>query len=102
MPGLLLTMKRIQRYGVESGTSENNAKKPRFMLGFPAELVFNIDESGLSDWEEGKRKDVIVSTELELGDLHYGLDCAIRHQTLVCLISASGDVDCPFVISNDR
>jgi hypothetical protein len=74
----------------------------RIMHLSPAELVFNIDESGLSDWEERKRKDVIVSTELEPGDLHYGVDRAIRHQTLVCLISASGDAYCPLVISNDR
>jgi hypothetical protein len=34
----------------------------------PAELIFNIDESRLSDWEERKEKDVIVSRDVELDD----------------------------------
>jgi hypothetical protein len=47
----------------------------------PAELVFSIDESGLSDSEERKKKDVIVSTDLEATDVHYGVET----------ISVSGD-----------
>jgi hypothetical protein len=38
----------------------------------PAELVFNIDESGLSDWQERKKNNVIVSTDLEAADLPIG------------------------------
>lgn len=68
----------------------------------PAELIFNIDESGLSDWEERKKKDVIVSSGVDLDDLHYGVDRSIRHQTLVCTISASGDAYCPLLIASDR
>jgi hypothetical protein len=68
----------------------------------PAELIFNVDESGLSDWEERKQKEVIVIKDVEADDLHYGVDRSIRHQTLVCLISASGDAYCPLIIANDR
>jgi hypothetical protein len=67
----------------------------------PAELIFNMDETGLSDWEERKPKPVIVPSSMDDSFLHYPVDRAIRHQTLLCCVSASGDASCPlFVCSN--
>jgi hypothetical protein len=34
--------------------------------------------------------------------LHYGLDCGVRHQTLLCTISAGGDAYCPLLAGSDR
>jgi hypothetical protein len=68
----------------------------------PSELIFNVDETGLSDWEERKRKPVLVTSDLATRPLHYPVDRCIRHQTLLCCISASGDAYCPLLLSANR
>jgi hypothetical protein len=64
----------------------------------PAKLIFNLDETGLSDWEERKAKPVMIPTTIEDSHLHYPVDRGIRHQTLLCCISASGDAYCPLLV----
>jgi hypothetical protein len=59
-----------------------------WVLLVPAELIFNLDETGLSGWEERKPKPVLIPTTVENADLHYPVDRGIRHQTLLCCISA--------------
>ena len=44
-------------------------------------IVYNIDETGLSDWENRKPKIVIVPKDLENEDLHYPVNRGIRHIT---------------------
>jgi hypothetical protein len=68
----------------------------------PSELIFNLDESGLSDWEERKSRAVLVKAEAADQPLHYPVDCGIRHHTLLCCISASGDAYCPLLLSLSR
>jgi hypothetical protein len=53
------------------------------------ELLFNTDESGLSDWEECKPKCVLMPTEARETTLHYPASRKIRHQTLVCCVTAA-------------
>jgi hypothetical protein len=68
----------------------------------PAELIFDMDETGLSDWEEHRPKRNLVSSEASDANIHDPVDRRIRHQTLLCCISASGDVYCPLLISSYR
>jgi hypothetical protein len=68
----------------------------------PSELIFNLDESGLSDWEERKSKAVLVKTKAADQPLHYPVDRGIRHHTLLRGISASGDAYCPLLLSPSR
>ena len=53
----------------------------------PAELVYNIDEPGLSDWEERKPKTVIIPSEINNDDFHYPINRGNRHITLVVTVS---------------
>lgn len=57
----------------------------------PAELVYNFNETGLSDWEERKPKTVVIPSELRDDDLHYPINRSIRHATLVVTISGAGN-----------
>jgi hypothetical protein len=57
----------------------------------PTELLFNIDESGFSDWEEHKPKCVLIPTEARETTLHYPASWKIRHPTLVYCVTAAGD-----------
>jgi hypothetical protein len=65
----------------------------------PAEVIFNLDETGLSDWEERKTKPVIIPSHASSSNLHYETDRAIRHHTSPCCVSASGDAYSPFLIA---
>jgi hypothetical protein len=65
------------------------------------ESLFNIDESGFSDWEEHKPKCVLIPTEARETTLHYPASPKIRHQTLVCCVTAARDAYYPLLGSSD-
>jgi hypothetical protein len=67
----------------------------------PTELLFNTDESGFSDWEERKPKCVLIPTEIRETTLHYPVSRKIRHQTMVCCVTAAEDAYCPPLVSSD-
>jgi hypothetical protein len=67
----------------------------------PMELLFNIVESGFSDWAERKPKWVLIPTEARETTLHYPASRKIRHQTLACCVMAAGDAYCPLLVSSD-
>jgi hypothetical protein len=69
------------------------------MLLVPAELIFNLDEAGLSDWEERKMKPVIIPPHAPSSTLHYPLDRTIRRHILLCCVSESGDAYSPLFIA---
>jgi hypothetical protein len=73
-----------------------------YVLLVRTELLFNIDESGFSDWEERKPKCVLIPTEARETTLHYPASRKIRHQTLVCCITVAEDAYCPLLVSSDR
>jgi hypothetical protein len=66
----------------------------------PTELLFNIDESGFSDWEERKPKWVPIPTEARETTLHYPGSRKIRHQTLVRCVTAAGDTYCRLLVTS--
>jgi hypothetical protein len=68
----------------------------------PAELMFNIDEYRFSDWEERKPKLVLTSCNVKNTILPYPIHRRIRHQTLICCITAAGHVYCPLLISAEQ
>jgi hypothetical protein len=61
-------------------------------------MIYNLDEAGLSDWEDSKPKPFLIP--MIRGDtmIHYPVNRQIRHQTLLYCISASGDVDCSLLV----
>lgn len=67
----------------------------------PAELIYNIDETGLSDWEEKKPKIVVIPKELEYEKLNYPTNRGNRHVTLVFTILAGDDAYFPMAIASD-
>jgi hypothetical protein len=42
-----------------------------FVQGMKAEIVFNLDEVGISDWEDRKDKKVVVPTALDSQTIHH-------------------------------
>jgi hypothetical protein len=56
----------------------------------PSEIVFLLDETGLSGWEERRRKPVLATAETASQPLHDVVDRGTHPQTPLCCISASG------------
>jgi hypothetical protein len=64
--------------------------------------MFNLDETGLSDWEVRRSKPVLLTADAANRPLPYPVDRVIRHPTLLCCTSASGDAHCPLFLSANR
>jgi hypothetical protein len=59
----------------------------------------DLDETGLSNWEEQKYKPVIVPSDATQTPLRDPVDRGIRHHTLLCCISTSRDAYTPLLIA---
>jgi hypothetical protein len=65
------------------------------------ELIFDIDVFGFSDWEESKSKSAVIWTDIRNLTFLYRVNRGIRHQTLICCITATRDAYCPLLVSFD-
>jgi hypothetical protein len=65
----------------------------------PTKLLFNLDETGLSEWENRKGKSILVPAQEQESTLHYPADRSVRHHTLLCCVTAFGDSYCPILIA---
>jgi hypothetical protein len=69
-----------------------------YVTGRTAELVFNLDEVGSSDWEDRKVKKVIVPAAVDSDAVLHPVSRRFRHMTLVVCVSAGGDCLCPMLV----
>jgi hypothetical protein len=65
----------------------------------PDWIIFNLDETGLSEWENRRSKPVLAPTQEQESTLHYPVDQSVRYHTLLCCVTASGDSYCPMLIA---
>jgi hypothetical protein len=63
----------------------------------PSELLFDLDETELSEWENQRSKSVLVTTQEQEFTPHYPVDRSVRHDTILCCVTASGDSYCPML-----
>jgi hypothetical protein len=63
----------------------------KYVQGCVAELVFNLDEVGISDWEDRKAKKVIVAAALLGQTIHYGVSRNVKHISVIACLSAAGE-----------
>jgi hypothetical protein len=63
------------------------------------ELLFNLDETALSEWENRRSKPVVIPTQEQESTPHYPVGRSVRHHTLLCRVIASGDSYCPILIA---
>jgi hypothetical protein len=68
----------------------------------PAQLIFKIDETGQSVWEERKEKMLLIPSAQVGSTLHSPVNRSIKHHPLTCCISAAGDAYCPLLITPNR
>jgi hypothetical protein len=70
------------------------------VMGKVAELVFNLDEVGSSDWEDRKPRKVLVPKMVSPDDVYHQVSRKYRHLTLLACVSAGGDALTPMVLTS--
>jgi hypothetical protein len=68
--------------------------------GRPTELVFNLDEVGISDWEDRKSKKVIVPQSMRVPTIHHRVNRAPKHVSVIACISAAGESLTAYIVTS--
>jgi hypothetical protein len=68
--------------------------------GSCAELVFNLDEVGISEWEDRAPQKVILPVSITNQTIHHGVHRNLKHMSVICCVSAAGEFLTPFVVSS--
>jgi hypothetical protein len=63
-------------------------------------LVFNLDEIGISEWEDRVERRVIVPTTMRGQTIFHGVHRNLKHISVVVCISAAGEHMSPFLVSS--
>jgi hypothetical protein len=71
-----------------------------YVHGMKAELVFNLDEVGMSEWEDRKPKKVVVPITMIGQPIHHGASRSVRHISLIACVSAAGESLTPFIVTS--
>jgi hypothetical protein len=73
-----------------------------FVQGRPAELVFNLDEVGISDWEDRQTKKVIVPLSAREQTIHHKINRGLKHVSIIACVSAGGESLTPSVVTSQN
>jgi hypothetical protein len=65
-----------------------------------AELVFNLDEVGISDWEDRKTKTVIVPATMHGQTIHHEISRTVMHISVIACVSTAEESLTPYIITS--
>jgi hypothetical protein len=69
------------------------------LQGCPVDLVFNLDEVGISDWEDRKPKKVVVPITVAAHNIHHRISRNVKYISIVTCISAGSACLIPYVVT---
>jgi hypothetical protein len=69
-----------------SVSRENNSRSARGCTGLCSELVFNLDEVGISDWEDRKTKKVIALAAMFGHTIQHGVSRNVKHISVIACL----------------
>jgi hypothetical protein len=70
--------------------------------GVKAELIFIIDEVGMSEWEDRKERKVIVLRTLERQTIYHRESKRLRHQLIIIYITTGGESLTPYIVTSQN
>jgi hypothetical protein len=71
-----------------------------YVHGMKAELVFNLDEVGVSEWEDRKEMKVVVPITLSGQTIHHRASRQVKHMSVIACISAAGESLTPYIVTS--
>jgi hypothetical protein len=66
------------------------------------ELVFNLDEVGISVWDDRKQKKVIVPAAMLGQMMHHGVSRKVKHISVIVCVSAAGPSLLPYILTSQN
>jgi hypothetical protein len=66
--------------------------------GWVAELVFNLDEVGISDWEDRKTRKAIIPAVMVGQTIHHGVSRNVKHISVIGCMSAARESLLPYIV----
>jgi hypothetical protein len=80
-----------------------NEYEDEYVQGCTAELVFNLDEVGISDWEDCKVRKVVVpyrrSCAARRCMIHHGISRKVKHISVIACVFAARESLIPYTIT---
>jgi hypothetical protein len=67
--------------------------------GMKAELIFNLGEAGMSEWEDRQEKKVIVLRTMEGQTIHHRESRSVRYISIITCITARGEFMTPYIVT---
>jgi hypothetical protein len=64
------------------------------------ELVFNLDEVGMSEWEDRKERKVTVPRRMEDQTIHHRESRSVGYISIVTCITAGGESLTPYIVTS--
>jgi hypothetical protein len=64
-----------------------------------AELVFNLDDVGLSEWEDRKYKKVIIRMTMDGQMTHHRASRGVKHISIIACVTAGGESLIPYAVT---
>jgi hypothetical protein len=68
--------------------------------GSCAELVFNLDEVGISECENQAPRKVIVPVSITDQTIHHGVRGNLKHLSVICYVSVAGESLTLYIVSS--
>jgi hypothetical protein len=72
----------------------------QFVHGRPTELVFNLDQVGISEWEDRKPQKVLVAKSMSDQTVHHKVNRNLRHVLVIACVSAAGESLIPYIVTS--
>jgi hypothetical protein len=70
------------------------------MQGPVRDLVFNLDEVRVSEWEDWKAMKVVVLMSMGCHSIHHGLNRNLKYITIIPCVAGSGERILPYLIAS--
>jgi hypothetical protein len=71
-----------------------------FVHGRPTELVFNLDEVGISEWEDRKTKTVVIPKSMSEQTIHHKINRNVKNVSVIACVSAAGESLIPYIVTS--
>jgi hypothetical protein len=72
------------------------------MQGCIRDLVFNLHEIGVSEWEDCKSKKVVVPSAMSSHVIHHGVNRNRKHITVITCVAANGEHVIPCIVMSQE
>jgi hypothetical protein len=72
----------------------------QFVQSRRTDLVFNLDEVGISEWEDRKPKNVIVPKSMGEQTVHHQVNRNLKHVSIIASVLAAGESLIPYIVTS--